>query len=176
MGATNIFLPTYQWKNNSSATTKSSASSAESSTKRKTPNSLWHRAPRRSTSESVWEVISRGRRPRGGDGGRRALMLAIHLRIAGKRRSRMSAPPASTRARAAGISSRRPVSRTRCQTGTCTCRRTTIGATRSCDRGAVRPISPVPWPTASARRWAVDGAAQPAIPDPLFMFIIHFAH
>ena len=27
----------------------------------------------------AWEVMSRGRRPRGGDGGRRALMLAIHL-------------------------------------------------------------------------------------------------
>ena len=26
----------------------------------------------------VWEVMSRGRRPRGGDGGRRALMLAVH--------------------------------------------------------------------------------------------------
>jgi hypothetical protein len=31
-------------------------------------------------------------------------------------------------------------------------------------------------PTAGARRWPVDGAAQPATPDPLFMFIFHFAH
>jgi hypothetical protein len=37
-------------------------------------------------------------------------------------------------------------------------------------------ISQLPGPTTSAWRWAVDGAPQPAIPDPLFMFIAHFAY